>query len=54
MHLSSKRMFEKYYVLLPASRKPNPPTPLPYEGMGILKPLSASGERFGERFWIYL
>ncbi len=29
-------MFEKYYVLLPAPGKPNPPAPLPYEGMGVI------------------
>ena len=27
---------EKYYVLLRAPRKPNPPAPLPYEGMGVI------------------
>ncbi len=29
-------MSEKYYVLLRAPRKPNPPAPLPYEGMGVI------------------
>ena len=33
-------MFSKYYILLSAPRKPNPPAPLPYEGMGVSKPLS--------------
>ncbi len=27
---------EKYSVLLQAPRKPNPPAPLPYEGMGVI------------------
>ncbi len=36
MWSSIKGWAEKYYVLLRAPWKPNPPAPLPYEGMGVI------------------